>query len=204
MDLISLIKKIKIFTRYTEGDGLANNFINGVLIDEDDNIWMSTNSGISKYDVSYEKFINYDATDGLQGNEFNGFSYYKNKDGEMFFGGVNGLTYFHPLKLNEKGFLPKVQIDSISSNENHYSDFSNINLNYKNSNIQFDFFLPDYRNVVKIQYAYKLEGLDEDWVLAESRNYASYTNLESGIYTFMVKARNKSGDWSEPKTLHLL
>ena len=194
-------KENKIFTRYTEGDGLANNFINGVLIDEDDNIWMSTNSGISKYDVSYEKFINYDATDGLQGNEFNGFSYYKNKDGEMFFGGVNGLTYFHPLKLNEKGFLPKVQIDSISSNENHYSDFSNINLNYKNSNIQFDFFLPDYRNVVKIQYAYKLEGLDEDWVLAENRNYASYTNLESGTYTFMVKARNKTGDWSEPTNI---
>ena len=199
--LNKLDKKSKVFTRYTEEDGLANNFIYGVLVDEDDNIWMSTNSGISKYDIIDEKFINYDVTDGLQGNEFNGFSYYKNNSGEMFFGGVNGLTYFNPLELKEQSYLPKVQIDSISSNEEDYIDFSNIDLSYKNSNIQFNFFLPDYRNVVKIQYEYKLIGLDEEWVTAENRNYASYTNLDAGTYTFMVKARNKSGDWSDPETV---
>ena len=199
--LNKLDKERKNFARYTEEDGLANNFIYGVLVDEDDNVWMSTNSGISKYDVSDEKFINYDVTDGLQGNEFNGFSYHKNDSGEMFFGGVNGLTYFNPLDLKEQSYLPKVQIDSIYSNENEYINFKNINLSYKNSNIQFNFFLPDYRNVVKIQYAYKLAGLDEDWITAENRNYASYTNLDSGTYTFMVKARNKSGDWSDPETV---
>lgn len=199
--LNKLDKERKTFKRYTEEDGLANNFIYGVLVDEDDNIWMSTNSGISKYDIIDEKFINYDVTDGIQGNEFNGFSYYKNESGEMFFGGVNGLTYFNPLDLKEQSYLPKVQIDSISSNGNEYIEFSDIDLSYKNSNIQFNFFLPDYRNVVKIQYAYKLVGLDEDWITAENRNYASYTNLDSGTYTFMVKARNKSGDWSDPETV---
>ena len=199
--LNKLDKERKNFTRYTEEDGLANNFIYGVLVDEDDNVWMSTNSGISKFDITNGKFINYDVTDGLQGNEFNGFSYYKNKSGEMFFGGVNGLTYFNPLELKEQSYLPKVQIDSIYSNDNEYIEFENINLSYKNSNIQFNFFLPDYRNVVKIQYAYKLAGLDEEWVMAENRSYASYTNLDAGTYTFMVKARNKSGDWSDPETV---
>lgn len=188
----------EVFTRYTEIDGLSNNFINGIVVDNEDNIWVSTNYGISKYDKNYEKFINYDVTDGIQGNEFNGYAYHKNKDGYIFFGGINGLTYFNPKDLINKSFTPKVVIESIKSNEIKHNDFSDIKLNYKNKNIQFNFFIPDYKNTKKIQYSYKLVGLDEDWIMANNRNYASYTNLNSGEYIFMVSARNATGNWSEP------
>ncbi|MDZ4975773.1 histidine kinase, partial [Clostridium perfringens] len=67
--------------------------------------------------------------------------------------------------------------------------------------IQFNFFMPDYRNVSKIQYSYKLEGLDENLIFSDDRNYASYTNLDSGIYTFKVIARNSSGEWSIPTSV---
>lgn len=186
------------FTRYTEVDGLANNFINGIVVDNENNIWASTNYGISKYDNEYNKFVNYDVTDGLQGNEFNGYAYYKNKDGYIFFGGINGLTYFNPEDLVNKSFTPKVVIETIKSNDIKYNDFSNINLDYKNKNIQFNFFIPDYRNTKKVQYSYKLVGLDEEWIMSDNRNYASYTNLDSGEYIFMVSARNSTGNWSEP------
>ncbi|MDZ5010758.1 histidine kinase, partial [Clostridium perfringens] len=96
------------FHRYTESEGLSNNFIYGILIDDNGNPWMSTNYGISKYDVDKNKFINFNVTDGLQGNEFNGFASFKSKKGEMFFGGINGLTCFYPYELEEKKFSPNV------------------------------------------------------------------------------------------------
>ena len=191
----------EIFTRYTEIQGLSNNFINGIVVDDEDNIWVSTNYGISKYDKNDDKFINYDVTDGLQGNEFNGYAYYKNKDGYIFFGGINGLTYFNPRDLVNKSVTPKVVIENIKSNEVKYNDFSNIKLDYSNKNIQFDFFIPDYRNTKKVQYSYKLVGLDEEWITSNNRNYASYTNLDSGEYIFMVSARNSTGNWSEPVSI---
>ena len=189
------------FTRYTESDGLSNNFVYGVLIDEENDLWMSTNYGISKYDIENDKFINYDVTDGLQGNEFNGYSYYKSDDGEMFFGGINGLTTFYPKNLKDKGFTPKVVIDSVYSNEDELLDLDNISISYKNNNIHFNFFMPDYRNVKKTQYEYKLVGLDSDWIFSDNRNYANYTNLKSGNYTFMVRARNSTGTWSEKTSI---
>lgn len=194
-------RSTEIFHKYTENSGLSNNFIYGILIDNENNPWISTNYGISKFDVKNNKFVNYNVTDGLQGNEFNGYSYFKSKSGEMFFGGINGLTCFYPNQLEEKKFSPNVIIDSIYSGEKEILDKSNIDIDYKNNNIQFNFFMPDYRNVSKIQYAYKLEGLDENWILADDRNYASYTNLDSGTYKFKVAARNSSGDWSKVTTL---
>ena len=191
-------RKTETFTRYTEEDGLANNFTYGVVIDNENNLWISTNYGISKYDNEYKKFINYDVTDGLQGNEFNGYAYYKNKEGYIFFGGINGLTYFNPLDLKEKDFTPRVVMETVSSNDFEYLDFSDIKLDYKNKNIQFNFFMPDYKNTKKIQYSYKLVGLDDKWIMSDNRSYASYTNLDPGEYIFMVSARNSTGDWSEP------
>lgn len=189
------------FHRYTESSGLSNNFIYGILIDDNDNPWISTNYGISKYDVKKNKFIDYNVTDGLQGNEFNGYAYFKNKSGEMFFGGIRGLTCFYPNELEEKKFSPNVIIDSVYSGEKEILDISNTGIDYKNNNIQFNFFMPDYRNVSKIQYAYKLDGLDQNWIFSDDRNYVSYTNLDSGTYKFQVVARNSSGDWSKPTTV---
>lgn len=189
------------FHKYTEDSGLSNNFIYGILIDNDDNPWMSTNYGISKFDIKNDKFVDYNVTDGLQSNEFNGYSYFKSKRGEMFFGGINGLSCFYPNQLEEKKFSPNVVIDSVYSGEQEILDINNIKIDYKNSNIQFNFFMPDYRNVSKIQYAYKLDGLDESWIFSDDRNYVSYTNLDSGIYKFEVVARNSSGDWSKATTV---
>ncbi|MCF0148811.1 MAG: histidine kinase [Clostridium sp.] len=186
------------FIRYNENDGLHNSFIYGILVDNEGNLWISTNYGISKFNIKNNKFINYDVADGLPANEFNGFAYHKANDGEMLFGGINGLTSFYPQQLKEKNFIPSVVVGSAYTNQDELLDLNKIHLKYKNNNIHFNFFLPDYGNVKKIQYAYKLEGLENEWILADDRNYASYTNLEGGKYTFKVSARNSTGEWSKP------
>lgn len=85
------------FTRFFVEDGLPNDNIYGILEDDLGKLWMSTNYGLSRLDPETRQFRNYDVNDGLQGNEFNQFSFFRAKSGEMFFGGVNGLTsFFHP------------------------------------------------------------------------------------------------------------
>ncbi|MGL5352434.1 MAG: ligand-binding sensor domain-containing protein, partial [Clostridium sp.] len=197
-------KETEKFTTYTEQDGLSNNFTYGILIDESDNIWVSTNYGISKFDAAKDKFTNFNVTDGLQGNEFNGYSYFKSKSGEMFFGGINGITSFYPSNLIEKTYIPKVVIENITiGGENKIDHEDNISLNYNDNNVYINFFMPDYRNSSKIQYAYKLKGLDKEWIFSENRNYASYTNLSHGNYEFLVKGRNSSGEWSEAVSINI-
>ncbi len=88
------------FERYLEKDGLSNNTVYGLLVDDNNNLWASTNSGISKLDTNTMTFETFNIIDGFQGNEFNGRAYYKNKSGELFFGGINGLNIFRPNDIN--------------------------------------------------------------------------------------------------------
>lgn len=201
--LIKFNKESEKFVRYTESDGLANNFIYGVLLDENEDVWVSTNYGISKFDTSNNRFINFDSNDGIQGNEFNEYSYFKSKSGEMFFGGVNGLTSFKPENVTEKEYVPTVTIESITSNCGNLEIKDNIDLKYKNNQINFRFFITQYVNPHKTEYAYKLQGLDEDWVFAGNRNYANYTNLKPGNYIFEVVAKSFGGEWSVPKAIKI-
>lgn len=194
----------EIFTRYTEEDGLSNNFLYGVLIDKLNNPWVSTNGGISKLDVTQGKFINFNVTDGLQSNEFNDYSYFKSKTGEMFFGGINGLSSFYPENLSENNYSPKVIIESFKVHDKPINLKDQINLKYNQNYFSLEFFLSDYRNPMKTGYAYKLEGVDKDWVFSDERNYASYTNVGDGTYTFKVKARNSRGTWSEPTSIQIV
>ena len=191
-------KEDETFKSYNENEGLANNFIYGILIDEENNLWISTNNGLSKFNQEKETFITFNVNDGLQGNEFNGHAYFKSNSGEMFFGGIKGLSVFNPKKIENNTFSQPVTIDKVINSENEIIDYNDIFLDYKNNNIQFDFFLPYYINKGSVQYSYMLEGLDEDWIYSENRNYANYTNLEAGKYTFKVVGKSVNGEWTAP------
>lgn len=171
------------------------------MVDNEDNLWISTNYGLSKFEVDKEQFVNFTVNDGLQGNEYNIFSSYKSPRGEMFFGGINGFTYFYPQNIIKNGFSNEVIIDSIYNNDDEIKGISNIYLDYKHNQIQFKFFLPYYLNTKNIEYAYKLEGVDEEWVFSGNRNYANYTNLDFGNYEFKVIAKSSNGEWSNPTSV---
>lgn len=197
-------KETEKFIRFNEEDGLSNDFTYGILVDEQDDIWISSNYGISKYDSQKGKFINFNVADGLQGNEFNAFSYFKSKSGEMFFGGINGFNSFYPENYIEKTYIPDVVIENIIiDGEENFNVQNDIVLNYGDNNIYINFFMPDYINASKIQYAYKLKGLDKEWFFSENSNFANYTNLSPGKYEFLVKGRNASGEWSKEVSLNI-
>jgi signal transduction histidine kinase/AraC-like DNA-binding protein len=199
------------FIHYQEIDGLANDIIYGILEDNHHNLWLNTKNGLSKFNpdevddkgiVLPSAFKNYYVQDGFQDNEFMA-SYFKNSRGEMFFGGINGFNAFYPDSLKENLTIPAVVITDFKVlNEDYKLDTSiteinQIVLSYNENFLSFDFAVLDYTVPEKNNYAYKLDGLDNDWNYVDNRNFAHYTNLSSGEYVFMVKGSNNDGVWNE-------
>ena len=207
-----------LFKTFTEKNGLANNVVNGILSDNKGNLWISTAKGISKFNIKSETFTNYFASDGLQGNDFNGGAYYKSQDGEIFFGGTNGLNKFHPEQIKENSFLPPIVItdfrilhkpvevgyDSLRSRtilEKSISEMEIINLNHYDNILTFEIAALDFHSPEKNRYAYMLEGFDQHWIYTDAENRSiTYTNLEPGEYTLRVKGSNNDGIWNQAGT----
>jgi ligand-binding sensor domain-containing protein/signal transduction histidine kinase len=198
------------FKAYTEKNGLANNTIFGILEDEKGNLWVSTNKGISKFDLEKKSFRNYDVTDGVQGNQFRFNASYKAKDGEMYFGGTNGVNTFYPDKIIDNPFVPPVkftefeifnkpvELMGIQSNiSRDSSTVQEITLDYTQTVFTFKFAALNFTNSEKNQYAYKLEGFDNDWNAIKTKRTATYTNLDPGHYTFKVIGSNNDGVWNK-------
>lgn len=196
-------KNKESFTRYTEDQGLSNNYTYAILIDSLNNPWISTNAGICKFEVNSNKFISFGIADGLQSNEFNSNSYFKSKSGEMFFGGINGFNRFTPENIMSIDYSPKAVIKDFKIYDKSTVVKNFINLKHNENYFSLDFFIPDYKNPNKRQYAYMLEGVDKDWIYTTDKGHANYTNVDGGKYTFKVKGRNYNGTWSEPTILRI-
>ena len=203
----------EIFTHFVEKDGLSNNVVRAILEDRHGNLWLSTNKGISKFNPNSKEFRNFYALDGLHGNQFFRSASQKNHQGEMFFGGRNGLTYFHPDSIKDNSYIPPIILTdfqlfnkSIKPGQNsplkkQVSEVKEITLSYDQSVFSFEFAALAYHKQEKIRYAYIMENVDPDWVLTNaSRRFATYTHLDPGEYVFRVKESNNDGIWDEQGT----
>ena len=189
------------FNHYTEKDGLINNTIYGILVDKNNGIWMSTNAGISKLSTEDATFKNFTITDGLQSNEFNGRACFKSKDGNMYFGGINGFNVFNSQDIELSTFEPKVIFDNFEINGTNKKDISNIKFKSNENNIKINFFTNDYKNTKTTQYYYKLEGLENEWNMTNS-NSLVFANLGPGDYTLKIKTITQHGVMSDESSVH--
>ncbi len=200
----SFDREKEIFTAYTDEDGLPSKSVYGALEDEYGNFWLSSNNGICRFDPREKVCKNYNERDGLQSNEFNGNSFFRAPSGEMFFGGTEGFNAFFPSDIKDNPFIPPVVITSFTKlNEEvrfdrPISDIDEIRLTHRDYVFSFEFAALEFSAPDKNQYAYKMEGLDQDWVYADhEKRFATYTTLPPGKYTFRVKASNNDGIWNE-------
>ena len=188
------------FRAYYEKQGMPNNTVLGVLEDDQGYLWITTNNGLAKFDPRTELFTIYTSADGLQSNEFNSNAYFRSRDGTLYIGGVRGFNLFRPENVKPNPVQPPVAVTRFAVfNQPQAVDLSGqtpIQLSYNQDFISFDFAALDFNAPQKNQYAYKLEGFDQDWIEAGTRSYASYTNVPGGNYTFRVKASNGDGAWN--------
>ena len=200
--------------RHNESNGFPSNAISGFLEDSQGNIWILTSVGLSEYLFRSKTFRHFSVADGLQGNQFMQFAYLKAKDGTFYLGGYNGFNVFSPGEIKINNYIPPVYIDEFqifnepvtvntpnSPLELSISETKEITLSYEQSVFSFGFSAVNFTYPENAIYAYKMEGYDMKWnYTSANRRYTTYTNLDAGQYTFMVKASNNDGVWNETPT----
>jgi ligand-binding sensor domain-containing protein/two-component sensor histidine kinase len=181
--------------------GLPNNTVYGILSGEEDHLWLSTNKGICRFvppaglkTVNRSDFTVFLVEDGLQSNEFNTGAYHRTADGTLLFGGINGLTIFHPKQIALSNRPAHVVItQAMVNNQPLVNDTGMVykkilRLPYRQNAVSFNFSALDFVSPRRFNYYYKLSGYESKWVDAGNRNYVAYTNLPPGRYVFKVKA----------------
>lgn len=192
LNLITLDTK-----RYTTANGLSDNFVYTILEDSNDNLWMGTNTGINKFNCVNENFQFFTSKDGLGFDEFNTNAACKLSSGKMAFGGVNGLVIFHPDSINYTSKPFPIFLTHFYVNNSPLKIDSNYVLQYDQNYLSFQFAALTYFRNEDLHYAYKMVGLDDDWILSGNRRFTTYANLLPGNYTFQVRSTDPNGLWNK-------
>ncbi|HEY4789223.1 MAG TPA: two-component regulator propeller domain-containing protein, partial [Bacteroidales bacterium] len=186
--------------------------VNIMALQEDDrnNLWISTYNGLYCYSYKTKKAILYSKADGLQSNQFTYSSSLKSSDKWIFFGGINGITFFDPKlfqsqrqELNLHLVDIKIMNRSIGQDGSNYlfpnsiTDVKEIVLPYNKAYINLEYIGISYSNPEKIEYSYILDGIEKNWNYVGNRREANYINLSPGRYTFRLKALSNEGVLNE-------
>lgn len=206
-----------IFSHVSEQEGLINDAVFGILEGQKGDLWLSTENGISRYNIQSKDFENYDTNNGLMCSNFSEGTCYKLKDGRLLFGTLDGLLIVRESEVNVQTFQPPVVFTSFSLfNEEvdynsgdsplktHINFANDLVLTYDQSSFSIEYAALSFFDPQKNRYSYTLEGFDEQWYDVRNERKATYTNLAPGEYTFKVKAANWDGTWADnPRELHI-
>ena len=190
------------FANYSEPQGLPNNTVYGVRSDGTGNIWVSTNFGLARLDPARNNVQRFHRLHGLQAEEFNFGAHFRDRSGKLYFGGAAGFNSFYPevLEFNERP--PRVvltqflKLNSPGVAGVPEERIQRLRLSHDEDVITLKFAALDFADPGANRYEYKLDGFDKDWVRADERRAATYTNLPGGDYVFRVRASNSDGVWS--------
>ena len=194
----------KTIQKFTKPEGLPNNVVYGILPDADGYLWISSNKGISKLKFQNNAISvieNYGNYDGLQAFEFNTGAYFKDRDGILYFGGLEGINWFNPNQLSFNPIKPKTVISGFEVFNKERKLDQNQSLQYSENTVTFTFSSLHFSQPERNQYKYKLLNNDADWITAGNSNVAHYTNLPPHDYELQVISSNYDGVWNtEPAT----
>jgi ligand-binding sensor domain-containing protein/serine phosphatase RsbU (regulator of sigma subunit) len=180
-------------------------------IEEDNNgfLWFSNSNGMCCFNPVSEKFILYSTPHGVQGKQFCYEASSKDAKGYLYFGGMNGMNTFDPGKITLNTTPPSVVLTDFTALNQPYAlphvpaYTEEITLSHKDYFFEFDFAAMDFTNPSKNTYAYKLEGFNDKWVNIGTMKKVSFTNLDPGTYTLLLKAANNDGFWGQPTKIKL-
>ena len=211
--LCRLLDNKKTFKRYTTENGFPSNFILSMLEDAHHLLWISTSKGLVCFNPDTEQIVTYTLINGILNDQFNYNSAFKDQQGKMYFGSVKGMISFDPYDFVKDTFVPPVYITGFQIFNNEQSiakngspltksiiNTSSMVLSYKQSTFSIDFASLSYTSPEMSEYAYKMEGLDNDWIYLKTNRKVYFTDLSAGNYTFKVKAANSSGIWNTGET----
>ena len=174
----------------------TNNLLEGIQTDSRDHVWMISNGNLHIYNPQTKSYSSFSLPDreksgGVKGNIF------KDSRGFMYVAGLNYFIRFKPEAIDDRASQPKIfftDFKIFNASYNQLLSQSKIPLRYKQNYFTIEFAAPEFKTG-QVQFSYMLEGWDKDWIEAGDRNFANYSNLDGGNYTFKVRATNKKGNW---------
>lgn len=196
-------RKDSSFTYYEKEQGLTGNLVYGIRQDTHNDLWFATGNGLCRYDRETDSFHAYGVADGLQSQEFNLGASFVAADGEMFFGGMNGFNSFFPDSLSGNPHVPPIVITAAYKQKEgarEYFDLGKshrIELRHNDKSFTIEFAALEFTNPQENRYRYRLEGIDQEWIDLETRNFVPFSKLPAGEYVFRVQGSNNDGLWNE-------
>ncbi len=165
-------------------------------------LWACSDSGIIRYDPVSSMLNTFDYGDNIQGYTFNGNSFFRDKEGTVYFGGTNGLNYWQPETFSApselfEAYIRKVRVGNIDYESFSFSKIQPVK--YSERSIDVLFGAAYFNNQAKVKYRYKLEGVDLDWKEIGSGNLVRFTSLSPGKYTLKVQASLNQVNWKDAK-----
>lgn len=198
-----------LFRSYTVEDGLPSDVLLSIREDRHGNLWISTENGVSKFIPSREKFENYDDTGITFRVRFSEAASACTSIGNILFGAGNGIFMFNPDSIRKSAYVPPIALSKlVIANRNvepgdgsllqvGLDDTQRLQLSHRENVFAIHYAALDYDNPGNIQYAYILEGFEQQWTFADKQRSATYTNLPKGRYTFRVRSTNSDGVWTD-------
>ncbi len=203
----------KNFKTLDEKDGLSSSTAYYALPDDRGNLWIGTNRGVDKFNLYlYQKsgetqIKHYGSDEGFIGIECNQNSFYKDNDGLLWFGTVEGVTIYNPEADKYNAIEPRTTINQLRLFYENYdfAEFSdtvlnslpvNLKLPYDKNYLTFDFTGVCHTLPQKVRYQFMMEGFDKKWSGEVNVTSATYSNLPPGKYTFLLRACNNDGVWN--------
>jgi len=195
-------------------DGVAGGIVHSIKSDTSGHLWLGTNNGLVRYSIYDGRFSVFDVNDGLPSGKFNlNSALYHPNSGYMFFGGVDGVAFFHPdrivpnpfdatvkitgLRLHNRIILPNANVKGRDVISRHVFYTDSLRLSHSENQITLEFSALHFSSPGKVRYAHRLLGFNDEWQETGSDNRrATFTNLPPGSYIFQVKATNNDGIWS--------
>ena len=196
-------KKNKTFEHFTLANGLISNTTRDAFVTIDNKVWIATRNGLSLFDPATKTFKNYGYDKGILNNYFVCIT--QLQDGRIAAGTDRGVVVFDPKNFDSSTFIHPPLITEISvygkkvSVDSLLLQNTPLEISYKENYVSFDFISPQYNNNQQIQYAYKMEGIDKEWIESGHRRFIAYADIKGGHYLFKIKAKMPGGDWVENK-----
>lgn len=191
-----------VFRSYTTRHGLPSDVVYGIRAIDRTTLWLSTTKGLSRFDLTEETFHNYDTSHGLQSDEFNLGAHYLSRDGELFFGGVNGLNNFFPANLARPSAPPPVVLTGYfelgvpTSLGRPSETIQQVALAHDVPVVSFEVTALDFATPERNRYAYRMEGLTDEWIDLGRTRRATFTQLSPGTYRLHYRATRVEGEAS--------
>ncbi len=208
--------KKKEFKKYTTKDGFPSNVIYSILQDENQNLCITTSKGLVKFNYKTKSVKIFTTANGLLSDQFNYNSAFKDSNGDMYFGNLNGMISFNPKNFSTNKYNPPIFITGLQINnqdvavnekdsplDESISYIKKITLKNYQSNFNIDFASLSYTAPELTEYWYKLDGINDDWVYLNKNNKVFFTELPSGDYKFRVKSLSVNGIWSKEAVIDI-